>query len=223
MSSFVLKMIGILSMLFDHSGYLIFGQLSFLNYIGRLAFPIFAFGISEGYTHTRDVKKYLVRLGIFALVSQIPYSLYFSQFSSRFCFNIFFTLFLGLLAIIIYDKCNQKWLGLLAVLGITCFALFLPFDYSWYGVALIFSFYALRNRKITCMIVASVLISLFHFLSYWGLDLGYHAILLWLFTLLSLVFIAFYNGKKGKDAKYILYLFYPLHLIVLYFIYVCLH
>ena len=58
MSSFVLKIIAIITMFIDHVGYAIFGKFSFFNYIGRIAFPIFAFQISEGYSHTKDLKKY---------------------------------------------------------------------------------------------------------------------------------------------------------------------
>ena len=62
MSSFVLKIIAVVSMLIDHSSYLIFNEFSFMNYIGRLAFPIFAFLITEGYIHTSNLKKYFFRL-----------------------------------------------------------------------------------------------------------------------------------------------------------------
>ena len=59
MSNFVLKIIAIVSMFCDHLGYAIYEKFSYFNYIGRLAFPIFAFGISEGYKHTRSKKNYL--------------------------------------------------------------------------------------------------------------------------------------------------------------------
>ena len=71
MSSFVLKIIAVTTMLIDHSGYLIFGGFSFMNYIGRLAFPIFAFLITEGYIHTSNIKKYFFRLLVFAIISQL--------------------------------------------------------------------------------------------------------------------------------------------------------
>ena len=61
MSSFVLKMIAIITMFIDHIGYAIFGELSFFNYIGRIAFPIFAFQISEGYLHSKNLKKYYLQ------------------------------------------------------------------------------------------------------------------------------------------------------------------
>ena len=72
MSAFVLKIIALISMLCDHSSYLIYGKFSFLNYIGRLAFPIFAFQISEGYIHTKNLKRYFLRLFLFAIISQAP-------------------------------------------------------------------------------------------------------------------------------------------------------
>ena len=103
MSAFVLKIIALISMACDHTSYLIYGKFSFLNYIGRLAFPIFAFQISEGYIHTNNLKKYFMRLFLFALISQIPFSLFRSSYISGFGLNIFFTLFLGLGAIKIFD------------------------------------------------------------------------------------------------------------------------
>jgi len=127
MSAFVLKIIAMVTMTFDHSGYIIFGGSSFFNYIGRLAFPIFAFQISQGYIHTKDLKKYLGRLTIFAFVSQIPFMLFYysatntpisiAQIPSTiynsistfdYTLNIFFTLLIGLLAILAFDKIKYK-------------------------------------------------------------------------------------------------------------------
>ena len=104
MSAFVLKVIALISMVCDHSSYVIFGRFSFLNYIGRIAFPIFAFQITEGYTHTRNLKSYLLRLFAFSLISQAPFMLFTSIISSKFSLNIFFTLFLGLISITLFDR-----------------------------------------------------------------------------------------------------------------------
>ena len=60
LSSFVLKIIAIISMLCDHAGYIIFDNFSFMNYIGRLSFPVFAYLITEGYLHTSNLKKYFI-------------------------------------------------------------------------------------------------------------------------------------------------------------------
>ena len=223
MSSFILKIVAIISMLLDHSSYAILGRFSFLNYIGRIAFPIFAFGISEGYSHTRDLKKYFLRLAIFALVSQLPYYLFFSNFTNQFTLNIFFTLILGLLAITIYDKIPNQLISLPIIGLLAYFASVLPFEYSWYGVTLIFIFYLFKNYKLASNICVFATMSIYAFFEYWKKGFGYHAILLWIFMLFSLLFINFYNQKKGKDFKYILYLFYPLHLVFLYATYLLLH
>ena len=89
MSSFILKMIAIVSMFIDHLGYAIFSKFSYFNYIGRLAFPIFAFQISEGYTHTKNLKRYFFRLFLFALISQVPFMLFTSIISDKYSLNIF--------------------------------------------------------------------------------------------------------------------------------------
>ena len=108
MTAYVLKLIAIITMLFDHSGYLIYGHLSWMNFVGRIAFPIFAFQISEGYIHTHNLKKYFVRLIIFALISQIPYAWFGYCFFSKMSLNIIFTLILGLLSISIYEFIISK-------------------------------------------------------------------------------------------------------------------
>ena len=109
MTSFVLKIFAIITMFFDHLGYGIYGKISWMNYIGRLAFPVFAFQLTEGYSHTKDLKKYFSRLLIFAILSQIPFSLFHSIVSDDwFYLNIFFTLFMGLLSIFFFDKSPSK-------------------------------------------------------------------------------------------------------------------
>ena len=105
MTSFTLKIIALITMFIDHLGYAIFNKFSFFNYIGRVAFPIFAFQISEGFHYTKNVKKYFARLLLFAMFSQIPFMLFLSIFSNNiYKLNVFFTLFLGLFSIYIYDK-----------------------------------------------------------------------------------------------------------------------
>lgn len=216
MTSFILKIIAIIAMLFDHVGYIIFKKFTFMNYIGRLAFPIFAFGISEGYKYTKDLKKYFLRLGIFALISQIPYMLFLNSIGSNdFTLNIFFTLILGLLAITIYEKVNNKYLGLLFVLLCSIIAHFGHFDYGWFGIAAIFIFHIFKDKK-SLMNLSFIIATFVNYLYNYVITLRIEYLFIILFCCLSLILINLYNGKKGKDIKYILYLFYPLHLIVLY-------
>ena len=151
-------------MFIDHLGYAIFNKFSFFNYIGRVAFPIFAFQISEGFHYTKNVKKYFARLLLFAIFSQIPFMLFLSIFSNNiYKLNVFFTLFLGLFSIYIYDKIINSFyitsnvklnnflkfvLGISIVLFIGFIAEFLKSDYGLFGIAVIFLFYLFKNNKI---------------------------------------------------------------------------
>lgn len=216
MSSFVLKIIAIITMFIDHIGYAIFGHFSYFNYIGRIAFPIFAFQISEGYMHTRNLKKYVFRLFIFALISQIPFMLFYSIISTDFYLNIFFTLLLGLACIYIYDKSKYKSLAIIASILIGLIAEFSHCDYGFYGVAIILLFYIFKNSNIkssTAFVLATIIHYLIPVLKY---GFYYQYLYLLLATLIPVIFITLYNGKKGKDTKYLLYLFYPIHLLLIY-------
>ena len=125
----LLKLIAIVSMLIDHIGGAFFPEVGVFRWIGRLAFPIFCYCLTVGLLYTRDVKKYLLRLGLFALVSQPFYILAFhpiSEFAANFTnWNIFFTLFLSLLGM--YGLKERKWwLFALALFTVSWW----NFDYS---------------------------------------------------------------------------------------------
>ena len=119
LNGFQLKIIACIAMVIDHVGAVFYPHMEIFRIIGRLAFPIFAFFIAEGFFHTRSVKKYLARLGACAVVFQIPdwfsriYSAVFNVpgFGVNYKFNIFATLFFGLLAILLYDRFKAKMYG----------------------------------------------------------------------------------------------------------------
>ena len=140
-------------MVFDHSGYILYHGFSWMNYVGRLAFPIYAFLITEGYSHTKNLKKYFLRIFLFALLSQIPYMLYLHSVGIDPNLNILFTLFWGLLAIQLYEKIPQKWLGILLVILFGIIAQYAYFDYGWFGVACIFIFHLLKDKKIWMFVI----------------------------------------------------------------------
>ncbi len=216
MSSFVLKLIAMITMFCDHLGYALYGKFSFLNYIGRIAFPLFAFQLTEGFIHTRSKKNYLYRLLLFALVSQVPFSLFLTLFNSSVVLNIFFTLFLALVAMLGYEKCENKSIGLLLVAGIACCADLIKTDYGSFGILLIFCFYIFKNKKLYMNLSYIVLILLKYLPSYINSNFFYRYLILMFCYLIPLLFINLYNGKKGPNTKYYLYLFYPAHLILLY-------
>lgn len=219
MSSYVLKLIAIITMFIDHIGYVIFDGFSFFNYIGRIAFPIFAFQISEGYIHTKNLKKYFLRLFIFALISQIPFMLFHKILSDNFALNIFFTLLLGLASIYIYDKSKHKFFGIVISIIIGIIAEFIHCDYGFYGISIILLFYVFKNNSLLSSISFIIAVTINYLIPI--IKYGFYDIYLYLyiFTLIPIIFIALYNGKKGKNTKYLLYLFYPIHLLLIYGIY----
>ena len=193
-------------MFLDHYHYIIGGS-KILNVVGRIAFPIFAFTLSEGYVHTRSLKKYLFRLFIFAVSIQMPSILFGYDYSM----NIFFTLFLGLLSIYIF---NLKKINIILKIILIGFVLFFSqkfkLDYGMYGILLIMNFNIFRDYKFKILMNFLVL-NVFNMIFPKVFDL----VDTQFFSLISLVFIFMYNGKKGRSMKYFFYLFYPIHFFIL--------
>lgn len=250
LTSSSLKIIAIIVMFIDHFGASgVFGLLSnnyysqgYLNdpmyilirTIGRLAFPIFAFLIAEGFYRTHDKYKYLLRLGIFAFISEIPFDLAFyvklpvTSLKSLLDFtdqNVFFTLALGLLAIIVFDllkakeKLPYKILGYISVLAIGFSANLLKTDYGMLGVLMIFCFYYFHNSTLGISISVIIVNLLLINVPLYYLLLGRKVPFIYfvqLFGILPLILIYFYNNKKGLNLKYFFYLFYPAHLLLLF-------
>ncbi|MFZ1247703.1 MAG: TraX family protein, partial [Leptotrichiaceae bacterium] len=141
---FTLKIIAIITMFLDHY-YRIIGGPEWLSVLGRLAFPIFAFSISEGYSHTKNVNKYLMRLLNFAIIIQLPNFLGFQEYP----LNIFFTLALGLFCLEILDNNKINIVVRYIVVLYLCFlAEKSGLDYGAYGIILIVLFSKLKNNKL---------------------------------------------------------------------------
>lgn len=219
MSGFIIKLIAIFTMLVDHLGYVIPGSSSWFNYIGRLSFPLFAFLLTEGYLHTKSKKNYFIRLASFAVISQLPFSLFHGIINDTFVLNIFFTLLLGFIAIWGYEHLTNKWIG---VLFAVCFAnvgILLHVDYSFWGVLIIFLFWIFKKKPLYLALSFIGITALKYFPSYLQ-TFSFPILLLFLGTCASLLIIFSYNGKKGINTKYLLYGIYPIHLFFLYIIHI---
>ena len=216
MTSFVLKIIACITMLIDHLSYALFGKLTWLNYIGRIAFPIFAYQIVEGYSHTKDIKKYFIRLFAFAMISQIPFYIFHSIVSEQFALNVMFTLLLGLLCIWIWDKMPIKPIAVCIIAILAFIAELLHTDYGYWGVLLIFVLHLCKDNK-TAICVSYIAMILLKYLPNL-IKYNFYHVYIWLFigTIFALLPILLYNGKQGKKIKYFLYIFYPVHLLCLY-------
>ena len=233
-SSDLLKILAMIFMLLDHMWATIVPGNQWMTNIGRLAFPIFAFMIAEGFRHTSDFKKYALRLLIFGLISEIPFNLIYSgSFIFPFHQNVMFTLLLGLLCINEIDKfkkninikngikCGLKAL-LFLLLGLVGFV-----DYGVMGIMTVIVFYVFRDFKFAWLSQLASLV-LMYIVLFKGqsvvIPLGTYEYFFPLqgFGVLALIPIWLYNGKKkskNKVLKYAFYSFYPLHMIILYFIY----
>lgn len=203
-------------MLIDHIGYVFFPKMMAFRIIGRLAFPIFAYMIAEGYRKTSDITNYLGRLFLFALLSQLPFMYAFS--TSGLELNVFFTLAMGLYAIYTYDK--HKKIYIVVIIAVAC--QLVNTDYGAFGVLLVFVFNRYHEDFFgmvkSVVILTTVFQGLEGILVYFNTPQSVLKInLIWTLviqpmSLLSLILIRFYNGERGLKLKYLFYGFYPVHL-----------
>lgn len=234
-SGFALKMIAIITMAIDHIGAIIVENMaaqkqaqalwmldSWLRGIGRLAFPLFCFFIVEGFQYTHDRRRYAVRLGIFAVISEVPFDLAFNG-GPFYIYdnNVMWTLLLGLLAIwaldSLFKKIREKFSGSAAtVLDIVSIAAVvlavdliedyaLNSDYGASGVVVIIIMYLLGTHKLIGFALAVIWL---------GFTCGHSE---W-YALADLLPLYFYHGRQGRKMKYFFYIFYPAHLLVIRFI-----
>ena len=195
----LLKTIGIVTMIVDHIGLILFPQIQVFRVVGRVAFPIFAFAISDGYKHTSNLKKYFFRLFVFATVSQIPFMLAVNPWK----LNVIFTLALSL-AVVHFLK-NKKYI---AALVLVVLSIVIPMDFGLYGALAASLFYFFKNKGY--QIGAFVVLTIVH-----------AAILGWAIQLLSIfgvLLILFFPDRMPKVQlpKYFFYWFYPVHLLLLF-------
>lgn len=222
-----LKTVAIVTMLIDHAcaglielGWwptirvtqdLYWGYIA-LRCIGRLAFPIFCFFIAEGFIHTRSRAKYLLRLVLFGLVSEVPFD--WALFGTPLDWthqNVYFTLALGLLALMAWEKIvgadfNDAQLlrkigGVASVALLAAAAELLCTDYGWVGVVTVFVMYALRERELPRNIAATTVLTI--------------ASVLEIFSFPFWILLHYYNGQRGRQLKYLFYAFYPVHLALI--------
>jgi hypothetical protein len=223
MTSATLKLLACGLMVVDHLGSIFFPQEPILRAIGRLAYPMFAYLIAEGYSHSKDKTSYLGRLFLFSLVSQPLY-----MFAFRYPvvhFNVFFTLAAGLYAIYGYEKKRSFLPVVLAGLSTE----FVKASYGLPGVFMIFAMHYCmgNNRKMFLWVFITAVLCTLRGIFWRYVDdpnfvptLAYillHArvSLMEPIAALSVPIIAMYNGKLGPKLKYFFYAFYPGHLAVL--------
>ena len=207
MSSFLLKIVAIFTMTLDHAGFILFNNNFILRALGRIAMPIFAFQIGLGFKKTRSKLKYIFRLFLTALISQIPYSLMLRAGNvSSFSLNICFTFTFALLALYFIDLGKTNKIFYPVSLFLILLSGFIPMDYDIYAVLLVLMFYFYHEKKLIYTLGMALIA-----ISYYFTQNNF----IQLYMLLALPFFYLFNGKKGKNLKYVFYVFYPLHMLII--------
>lgn len=230
-----LKLIAVITMLLDHTGYAMQRYIeevmtmtspglqeailvsNVLRTAGRISLPIFIFLLVEGFCHTSNQRRYLWRMGAFALLSEIPFDLmltgeiWYPSYQ-----NIFFTLFLALCMLMALQEIGHRFhdgvrllLQMITILAVCGLAWVLKTDYDFFGIMLAALIYWFRgDRRIQCIAGFLLMINTV-FAWYYGIGL-----------LISFFLISLYNGERGRRRfGYAFYWFYPVHLLLIAGIY----
>lgn len=219
MSANILKIIALITMTIDHVGMLIFPNQEWMRMIGRIAFPIYAFMISEGCRHTHSRRRYLMKIGLMGIGMQV---VLFAATGSLYQ-SVFISFTLAIILIYVMDKAkNERHIGdgicagvLVLIIAFLCLGLpevlyktDYAIDYSIVGVLIPVGCYFAKNRTVRMFVLALGLIAL---------SLFYGDVQWW--CLLAIPLLGMYNYQKGRlQLKNLFYFYYPVHLCVIFMI-----
>ena len=203
-------------MVIDHLGlYILYGTPAYepMRIIGRLAFPLYVFMLTEGFRHTKQHDKYFLRILIFAFISQLPFDLLAWRAGLTWMLNVMFTLAACLMAMSMAKKGGWWWLG---VIGLAIIAQLGRMDYGAAGVIMAVGFYLASTRfkndrplrLLGYGVVLLLCLILLLLINNWPIQI---------MAILALIPIALYNGQKGhRMPRYFFYVFYPAHLLAIF-------
>lgn len=231
-TSMLLHIMAMFFMLCDHLWATIVPGNNWLTCIGRIAFPIFAFLIVEGYFHTKNLKKYVLRLLVFAVLSEIPFDLVaggsvFYPFHQ----NVLWTFLIAIGMIHLNERARgtgKRSLRVLTAVGTVLLGsiagLITMVDYYHAGVLTVLAFYFFRGRRWWNFLLQFLSLAYINLEMLGGLGYEFSLFGQTVFlqqqglALLALIPIWLYRGRQGPHSKplqFLYYSFYPLHLLVL--------
>lgn len=233
MTGFVLKLIAALTMLIDHAGLLLFPGARWMRIVGRIAFPLFAYSIAEGFRYTHDRKRYFLQIFLLGTACQIVYTIA----DGTLYLGILITFSLSICLMALAREMRSAWCGEQTTVGnllenggisqssrciLTTTAFFgatvlvalltmtVRVDYGFCGILVPLAAYLPEKpayRKLSCGAMLAVL-SAYQWIG------GDH-VQVW--CLLAMIPLILYNGQPGKHRlKWFFYIFYPVHMAVLY-------
>jgi len=212
-----LKLIAITAMVFDHVACVFIPVNYFLYYIfriiGRVSAPIMFFSLANGFKYTRNKYKYGIRLLSFAILSQVPYSLFIgNKLFLLDDYNVLFTLFLGFLCLCCFYNIKNyllKIMLMLVCLISSCFC-----DYGLFGMSLMLMFAFCHKKNLKIFLYS--LISFVYLFVRTSLTGSYIIFIIFTGLFLAVPLFVLYNGQKGRfNLKYLFYIFYPGHFLIL--------
>jgi len=246
--AYTLKIIAIVGMILQHGAIILEGVIPYavqipMHLAGGLTFPILAFFLIEGFKHTSNVKKYILRILVFAIISQIPYVIAYGT-PWFMPLNIMFILSMGLIMLHLYDHMQSR--GGFWVL----FAIFLliSFIIEWgiIGILMIWMYKMIKDEKKRTFwpammaalangilgLLAMIGVAMFkampdymandpkmaglsELMESFTVEMMSLTVFFALGNALAIYFIRRYNGERGKNLKYLFYIIYPLHFVVL--------
>lgn len=233
MSGFLLKLLAALTMLIDHAGLLLFPSARWMRIVGRIAFPLFAYSIAEGFRYTHDRKRYFLQIFLLGTACQIVYTIADGTLYLGILLTFSFSLILMALArevrsayqgemtavgqwMTAHQISTTAWqvLSTIAFFGATALTalvtMLVQVDYGFCGILVPLAAYLPEKpayRKLSCGVMLAIL-SAYQWIG------GDH-VQVW--CLLAMVPLWLYNGKPGKHRlKWFFYIFYPVHMAVLY-------
>lgn len=227
-SAFALKIAAIVGMTANHVANIFVDSLPFevavaLYALGGLTFPIMAFLLCEGYRHTSNVRRYAIRLAIFAAISQVPFSLLWGA-----TLNVLVTLLIGLGLLWAKEHLRNQGIWICTVcIGLAVSSLC---DWGVIGPLMILLFHYWHDKPhgtLLTMLVAMVVLGLPMLFAALNIVMGAPAeippVFLWGglayytigFALATLLMVS-YNGLRGRSLKWFFYAYYPAHLLLLW-------
>jgi protein traX len=217
LSGSALKVMAVLSMVIDHTAYYLMNHDTWLyegmRCFGRIAFPVFALLVAEGFAHTKDRMKYFLSLLCCAVLSELPWYLLSGNDGSH---NVMLTLSIGIIALTVFEGWKHRpWLACAAIAILAFASDWLGVDYGCRGILLIVIFFLLRKRKGDHVLHTH---RLFAILLAFPLMMHYGIIGAFLASLVILMYDGHRGFIKGNFGKYAFYAIYPLHLWVIWWV-----
>ena len=241
LDAFTLKLIAIISMGIHHTVMILWEIFPIWVHIPLYAlrgitFPIMAFFVTEGFRRTSNIKRYMLRLLIFGLIAQVPYTLAMGIYT----LNIIFSILVGLICLVLHEKlyvnAQKKALFIIAFIAILFISMVL-LEGALFGPLMIFLYHVIKDekkRRTIPLISWFVMMLVSNFVTRFVIEMGDMEAIInsagrlaqlellmsqyWVFSIGALLVIPLiwaYNGERGRRAKFLFYTFYPLHFAVL--------